>query len=284
MHPDQKQVVPMMAEPIRNTDGSKKQDCEINAAKRLIPQLRKQFPRMGLIITGDDLFSRQPMIECIQEHNFHFFFVAKSTSHGYLMEWLNAYDRLHECRELDKRGNTILYQWMNDVPLHGDTDAIRVNYLCKKLLSTGPNGEEIVHRTQSWVTDLEVNKDNVVIFARGARSRWKIENECFNTLKNQGYHLEHNYGHGEKYLSFNFYLLTLLAFLFHQVLELCDEAFQASRAKAGSKRNLWEKLRTFIDIAIFRTWEQLLEFLLNIKGHDIIDGYALVRVSEQSPP
>ena len=284
MHPDQKQVVPMMAEPIRNTDGSKKQDCEINAAKRLIPQLRKQFPKMGLIITGDDLFSRQPMIECIQEHNFHFFFVAKSTSHGYLMEWLNAYDRLHECRELDKRGNTILYQWMNDVPLHGDTDAIRVNYLCKKLLSTGPNGEEIVHRTQSWVTDLEVNKDNVVIFARGARSRWKIENECFNTLKNQGYHLEHNYGHGEKYLSFNFYLLTLLAFLFHQVLELCDEAFQASRAKAGSKRNLWEKLRTFIDIAIFRTWEQLLGFLLNIKGHDIIDGYALVRVSEQSPP
>ena len=112
-----------MAEPIRNTDGSKKQDCEINAAKRLIPQLRKQFPKMRLIITGDDLFSRQPMIECIQEHNFHFFFVAKATSHDYLMEWLNAYDRLHQCRALDKRGNTILYQWMNDVPLHGDTQA-----------------------------------------------------------------------------------------------------------------------------------------------------------------
>ena len=88
----------------------------------------------------------------------------------------------------------------------------------------------------------------------------------------------------KKHLSFNFYLLTLLAFLFHQVLELCDEAFQASRAKAGSKRNLWQKLRAFIDIAIFKTWEQLLGFLLNIKGHDIIDGYALVRVPEQPPP
>ena len=199
-----------------------------------------------------------------------------------------SYDRLHQCTELDKRGNTILYQWMNDVPLHGGTQAIRVNYFCKKLLSTGPDGVEIVHRTQSWVTDLEVNKDNVVIFTRGAKSRWKIENECFNTLKNQGYRLEHNYGHGEKHLSFNFYLLTLLAFLFHQVLELCDQAFQASRAKAGSKRNLWQKLRAFIDIAMFKTWEQLLGFLLNIllniKGHDIIDGHALVRVPQQPPP
>ena len=33
------------------------------------------------------------------------------------------------------------------------------------------------------------------------RARWKIENETFNTLKNQGYHFEHNYGHGEQHLS-----------------------------------------------------------------------------------
>jgi hypothetical protein len=43
---------------------------------------------------------------------------------------------------------------------------------------------------------------------KAGRCRWKIENECFNTLKNQGYHLEHNYGHGQKNLSYNMYLFT----------------------------------------------------------------------------
>lgn len=173
---------------------------------------------------------------------------------------------------------------MNDIPLHGEKNAIHVNYFCKKVLATGPNGEEIVGRTQSWVTDLEVNSDNVVLFTRGAKSRWKIENECFNTLKNQGYHLEHNYGHGEKHLAFNFYLLTLLAFLFHQIFELCDTAFQASRAKAGSKRNLWVKLRTFVSSALFESWEQLLAYFLNYDGYNIIGGYVVVRIPEQPPP
>ena len=236
MRPGIKQVIPVMAESIRNHDGTKKQDCEINAAKRLIPKLRNQFPKMGLIITGDDLFSRQPMIECVLKKKFHFFFVAKPTSHVYMMDWLATYDQLHEYREIDKRGDTILYQWMNDIPLYGEKDAIHVNYFCKKVLTTDPNGKETIRATMSWVTDLEVNRDNVALFVEGAKSRWKVENECFNTLKNQGYHLEHNYGHGEKHLAFNFYLLTLLAFLFHQIFELTDATYQASRAKAGSKR------------------------------------------------
>ena len=238
MHPDIKQVIPVMAEPISNSDGSKKQDCETNAAKRLIPQLRKQFPKMGLIITGDDLFSRQPMIECVLDKNFHFFFVAKPTSHVYMMDWLAAYDQLHEYREINKRGDTILYQWMNDIPLHGKKDEIHVNYFCKKVLTTDPTGKEIIRKTESWVTDLEVNRDNVALFVKGAKSRWKIENECFNTLKNQRYHLEHNYGHGEKHLAFNFYLLTMLAFLFHQIFELSDANLDKLMQKVFGKNRV----------------------------------------------
>lgn len=280
MHPDIKQVIPVMAEPIQNRDGTKKQDCETNAAKRLIPLLRRQFPRMGLIITGDDLFSRQPMIETVLENNFHFFFVAKPTSHQYMMEWLDTYESLHELREVDDKGRTILYQWMNDVPLHGGKDATRVNYFRKKTITFDPAGKQKSQRTESWVTDIEVNSENVLLFTRGAKSRWKVENECFNTLKNQGYHLTHNYGHGEKHLAFNFYLLTLLAFLFHQISELCDIAFQACRKKAGSKRSLWEKFRTFINVAVFESWEQLLNYFLNYDGYNIIDGFVVAR----SPP
>lgn len=280
MHPDIKQVIPVMAEPIKNTDGTKKQDCETNAAKRLIPLLRQQFPKMGLIITGDDLFSHQPMIETVLDNKFHYFFVAKPTSHSYMMEWLDAYDALNEIREVDVKGRTIIYQWMNDIPLHGGEGAIRVNFFRKMTITLDHTGQQKDCRTESWVTDLDITAENVALFTLGAKARWKVENECFNTLKNQGYHLKHNYGHGEKHLAFNFYQLTLLAFMLHQISELCDVAFKACRKKAGSKRSLWEKLRTFINTFIFESVEQLLQFYLNSDGYNVTDGY----VVERAPP
>lgn len=277
MHPDQKQVLPIMAESIENSDGTKKQDCEINAAKRMIPQLKQGFPKMGLIITGDDLFSRQPMIETVLSNKLHYLFVAKPTSHVYMMEWLATYDKLDEYRMTDERGQTILYQWKNDVPLNGDKNAVHINYFCKKTLVTDEKGNEKVRRTESWITDLEITPDTIEVFVRGGKCRWKIENECFNTTKNQGYNLEHNYGHGEKNLAFNFYLLTMLAFLFHQVSELCDATFKAARKKGNSKRNFWEKIRTLVSMFVFETWEQLLDFFLSSPTYNIIDGHAVKR-------
>lgn len=56
---------------------------------------------------------------------------------------------------------------------------------------------------------------------RGGRARWRIENETFNTLKNQGYHLEHNFGLGEKYLSLIFFSVMMLSFLVDQLQDCC---------------------------------------------------------------
>ena len=97
---------------------------------------------------------------------------------------------------------------------------------------------------------------------RIGRCRWKIENETFNTLKNQGYHIEHNFGHGEKHLSINFFLLNLLAFFMHQIFELTDLLYQECRRAFGSRRNLWDHLRSSIHLLIFPDWETLLKRLL----------------------
>ena len=78
---------------------------------------------------------------------------------------------------------------------------------------------------------------------RGGRARWKIENETFNTLKNQGYHFEHNYGHGHQHLSVVFAMVMMLAFLVDQTQQLCCALFRAVWAKLGSKRLLWERMR-----------------------------------------
>ena len=77
---------------------------------------------------------------------------------------------------------------------------------------------------------------------RGGRARWKIDNETFNTLKNQGYHLEHNYGHGERNLSVVLALMMMLAFLVDQVQQPCCPLFQAAWHKMKTKRHLWEEI------------------------------------------
>jgi len=264
MHPDKRQVIPLMPEEIKNTDGNTKQDCEVNAAKRLMKKLRATHPRLGMVLLGDDIYSRQPMIEEVKRHNMHYLFVAKPTSHKYLQDWVGAYKCLPSEEHTNSKGERYVLEWINKVPLHGGEDAPVVNYLlCRVYKKDKKTGEEKLTYQNSWVTDLELNKGNVYKLARGGRCRWRIENECFNTLKNQGYCIEHNYGHGEKNLCFNFYLLTLIAFSFHQVFELTDKLYQACRENYGSKKNLWCNLSSYIKMLIFETWEMLLTFALN---------------------
>ncbi len=100
----------------------------------------------------------------------------------------------------------------------------------------------------SWITDLTVNEQNAHRMVAVARARWKIENETFSTLKNQGYHLEHNYGHGTKYLATNLAILTFVAFLVDQIVQCLDGAFQKALEIGKSKRVLWEKVRQVFDL------------------------------------
>jgi hypothetical protein len=269
VHPDLRQVVPLMPEEIRNTDGSEKQDCEINAGKRFIRHLGCDHPHMKITIGGDGLNSKQPFIECLREEGMNFILVAKPDDHKIMMEWIGEQKQLGEVkikRVDDDKGRTHVYEWINQVPLNGNEDSILVNFFSYRILIPDSSaGEKKVTFKYSWVTDFEVSSQNVEELVRAGRCRWKIENECFNTLKNQGYHIEHNYGHGTQSLSFNFLLLTLLAFFCHQIAELTDGLYQQCRKRLGSKMELWGNVRAFLRSIIFESWEQLFSFVLNPK-------------------
>ena len=107
-----------------------------------------------------------------------------------------------------------------------------------------------------------MTKGNVSKIVRGGRARWRIENETFNTLKNQGYHFEHNFGHGMKNLSVVFAMLMMLAFLVDQTQQLACQLFQAVWGKLGSKRNLWEQMRALFYAYKFDSMEDIFKALL----------------------
>lgn len=260
MNPDMRQVIPLAPEGVKNTDGKEKQDCEINAGKRLLARIRKSHPVLPLIIVADSLYSKQPTIDALTALHMNYVLVAKPDDHKKLMEWVGEMRTLKETTRLTVKDGirTRIYEWIHDVPLNGNDNAPSVNYVECWIEK---DGETSYHN--SWVTDLPVDKKNVEHLVKIGRCRWKIENETFNTLKNQGYHIEHNYGHGQKHLSFNFFLLNLLAFFMHQIFELTYIPYQQLREKFGSKRNLWDHLRASLYLILFTDIDNYFERMLD---------------------
>jgi hypothetical protein len=114
-----------------------------------------------------------------------------------------------------------------------------------------------------WITDKAVTDTNVVLIASCGRARWKVENEHNNVLKNHGYNLEHNFGHGEEHASEIFCLLNLLGFLYHGILGIADEAYKRARASAGRRTEFFNYMRAALRYALHENWYSFLVFVLS---------------------
>ena len=254
VHPDQKTVLPLMPEAITRRDGATKNDCERNAAKRLLPGLRADFPTRKFIVVEDGLASNGPHIELLQSLDLRYILGAKPGDHEALFEavqqgWVEGITE--EWEFVDDQGVEHGYRWTNGLALNQSHPDLKVNVLEYWQIVDGKE------RLWSWVTDLELSRETVETVMRAGRARWKVENETFNTLKNQGYHLEHNYGHGEQHLATVFATLMLLAFLIDQVQELGCRLFQAARASCHARIVLWEKLRARVTEFAIPDWTTL---------------------------
>lgn len=255
-------ILPLDAEAVSNTDGQVKQDCELNAGKRLVQRLRAEHRQLAMVIAGDDLYAHEPFILDLRALRMAFVLVAKPASHPELYEWVEELDRLGECVKgrweegpLAKR-RYFEYRIASQVPLT-QSGKVWVNFV--EVWERNKQGKVIYHN--AWVTDFEVKPENVAVVVGIGRSRWKIENEQFNVQKNHGYELEHNYGHGQQALALVMYLLNLLAFLAHEVLEQGDRLYRACRARE-SRRSLWNDLRTYFRKLVCVSWQAMLEFHL----------------------
>lgn len=259
LHPDCREVIPLMPEPIVKQDGTTKNDCERTAAKRLVAKLRQDHPHLKLIVTEDSLSANAPHIETLQAQQLHYILGVKEGDHAFLFEHVRRAEQAGQVSwyEQPEPGTELVhrFRFVNQVPLNASHPELRVNFLEYWEL----NGEQVQHFC--WVTDLRVTTRSAYSIMRGGRARWKIENETFNTLKNQGYHFEHNYGHGQQNLSVVFALLMMLAFLVDQAQQLCCPLFRAVWAKLGSKRRLWEELRVMFAAYTLASMRELLEAL-----------------------
>ena len=260
VHPDFKEVVPLMPEPIIKQDGQTKNDCERNAAKRFFEHFRADHPHLPVIVVEDALSSNAPHIRECQHYNLRFLLGVKEGDHAFLFQHVGALRERGEVEvfEVFDEATGVRHRYLigQQVPLNESNTDLLVNFL--EYWEIHPDG-----RTQhfSWVTDLSLDRERAPQVVRGGRARWKIENETFNTLKNQGYQFEHNFGHGKQNLSVVFAMLMMLAFLVDQTQQLCCPLFRAVWEKLGSKKMLWERMRSlFRDFTVSsmrEIWEAL---------------------------
>lgn len=263
--PGQSQVLPLPPEFIVPQDGSEKQDCERAAAKRWLAEHGERFSDHTVTYLGDDLYANQPLCHLIAE-NYHqyFIFTCKPESHAGLYEWIAFLDKNQEVAEFTQRrwsgkhGEIWRYRFANEVPLRNGDDAMSVNWL--ELVITREDTGNVLYQN-SFVTNHVVTTNNVDLAVSVGRTRWKIENENNNTLKTKGYHLEHNFGHGQQDLANVLVTLNILAFLVHTVQEIVEPAYQRLRRALGARKTFFEDLRALTRYLVFDSWDSLFLFM-----------------------
>jgi hypothetical protein len=263
--PEQPHVICLPPEFITPQDGAEKQDCEQQAIKRWVKQHAGHFAPWSASVLTDDLHAHQPVCQLLLDHQLHFILTCKPDSHPALYEELGLLERVEGAvshktvRHWNGRNHEVWqYRWASTLPIREGPAALKVNW-CELRVINQESGEQLYYN--AWLTDHALDEMTVEAVAQDGRSRWKVENEGINVLKQRGYHFEHNYGHGEQHLSTVLLSLLLLAFLFHTALDLACLMYHAIRQKLRTRRKFFDDLRGLTTYLYWRSFQHLLSFM-----------------------
>lgn len=220
-------TVSLMTEFIENQpDNTGKQDCEINAAKRLLKKLKKEFPKASFLIGADSLYACKPIFDLIHENGWNFiinFEEKRIPSVTALFNFVSSYCSTITSDIQLEDDEKFAYKFLK---MHYDNIEF---YLIEYRRSMREHPSYVI-------TDLDVSAENVEYVTTVARRRWNIES-CFNEQKNHGYYLTHVFCY-DYTASKNHYLLIQIG---HMISQLFDAYIMTPKMKRTSreKRHRW---------------------------------------------
>ncbi len=237
-HPVCREVIALMPEPIVSQDGKRQNDCESNAAQRLLARVRRNHPHLKLLVIENSLASKDPHSRLLESLDMRHVPGAREGDHRFLYEWVAKTRSTQESGYRDEQGVVHRFRYLNQAPLNDDNLDPEVNFpACR---AYRPDGKV---RRSALVTDIPMDESNLMKLMRVGRARWKMENETFNTLKNQGCGLEHHCGHGNRHLSTVLMRLLMLAFPVDQTQLRCCAVFNAAQRAVYNRAEPWRKMR-----------------------------------------
>lgn len=241
-------------------DGDTKQDCELKASKRWL----KSNTLKGVTVLGDDLYAHEPFCKSLLNLGHNFILVCKPQSHKTIYEWINGITKEKTEDRFDGKTHQIYtYKYVEGVPLRDSmkkNDKVLLVNFVEVTVKDRKSKKQLYHN--AFITNHVLTKKTIPAIINCGRARWKIENENNNTLKTQGYHLEHNFGHGKKYLASLLATMNILAFLFHTMLEFMNKKYQLLRKAIGARKTFFNHIRTLLVFHPYKSFSSLMDFMI----------------------
>lgn len=262
----------ILPEMITKADGATKNDCEMNAFKRLLPALRREHPHMKIAVLLDGLYGKAPQIRLLRKYGMGFLIGVKKSDHKALFGQIEVDGESWETT--DKDGVVHRFRWRNGAELNNSHRDLLVNAMTYTEITPAHEVRKGGGKTRTvdtkfqrfaWVTDFDINPDTLMPLMRAGRARWRIENNIFNTMKNQEFDLGHNFGHGDQHLSSVLACMMMLAYLIDQVQERCCAVFQAARQRCRSRVGLWRRMQSRFTTVYYSGWEEFMEHLAGFR-------------------
>jgi hypothetical protein len=166
-------VLPLNPEFVRNEDGSEKQDCGRNAAKRWIKTHKERYSPLNITILGDDLYCCHSICRQLLDAGMSFLLTCKDESHPWIAEQIKySVPETLEVREWNGRNHLVYrYKWVNGIENRAEGEKLLVNYLYFEIYN---EEEKKTTYKNSWITNHNIEKDTVRGMTDCARARWKI--------------------------------------------------------------------------------------------------------------
>ena len=214
-------VISIDTEFIENeSEDAGKQDCETNAAKRLLGRLKKDYPRLPVCIQADNLYETQPIMELCRKNGHKYIFTHKGTRQRTLDESYKLFKESTEYTEVTMIGKEKgAAGYVNSVEKTVEKSEV-ANIFEYRYERT--EGETVKFQ---WLTNIEITKKNLEELIEAARGRWKIENEGFNNQKNGIYDIEHLNSRDSNAMK-NHYLLTQISDIIMQIYLAWNPCFR----------------------------------------------------------
>lgn len=241
-------AISLATEWIANPVGEyEKQDCERKAFVRLAAKLRQRHPRLPICLSADGLYPYQGFFDTCRANGWAFILTFKDGNLPSVWEEVQALralspaQRVHERRILGSQRIERAFDWVTDIDYHGH----RLQWLeCRETLTRLDSAEQTDSRFVH-LTSLEVSADTVALLSTTGRLRWKIENEGFNTQKNLGYGLQHQYARVNWQAAKNYYQCLQIGHLINQLMVLSNTFEPLLRGKS-TQRHLWRTMIAFL--------------------------------------
>jgi len=251
--------ISLVTEWIENPEGDyKKQDCEQKAFVRLAKRLKSAYPRLEICVLADGLYPNSSFFKICKENKWSWIVTFKDGNLPTVWEDVYGLQKItdHNKRKeiLNKNGQMIYcqYVWIND---------IEYNNFCLNWFECIEDLDNVKTRFV-YISNLKIKWQTVLEMTESGRMRWKIENEGFNTQKNNGYGFGHQFSRVSLKAVKNYYQCMQIAHMINQFFELGSLLKPILIGKTTIK-HLWKKMLSAMSERIFNV--RVLQELLNLK-------------------